>query len=177
MKLSDGFPLESIREILRISNNKPEEIDIVAYEGLRTVFYLPRKFDGWLQDPASRFKSIINNFTSQITLFMGYNEHIWMAMQKFRFFITNKNKKKTRDFLRKEFGITCPIEFVDHHFAHACGAFYTYGKKDAIIITLDGGGDGYCSRIYKVKDGKFENLYNEISYNSIGNYYAYITKL
>jgi len=177
MKLSNGFPVESIREVLRITNTKPEEIERVAYVGLRTFFYMPQKFDGWLEEPQSRLEKIKNQIISQIASFIGFNEQVWMAMQKFRFFMTNKNKRRIRVFIKKEFGITCPIEFVDHHFAHACGAYYTFGKEDAIIISLDGGGDGYCSRIYKVKSGKLENLYNEISYNSIGNYYAYITKL
>jgi carbamoyltransferase len=177
MKLSDGFPVESIREVLRITNTKPEEIERVAYEGLRTFFYMPQKFDGWLQEPKSRLKYTKNYLVSMIAPFTGFNEPVWMTMQKLRFFMTNKNKRRIRVFLKKEFGITGPIEFVDHHFAHACGAYYTFGKEDAIIISLDGGGDGYCSRIYKVKAGEFENLYNEISYNSIGNYYAYITKL
>jgi carbamoyltransferase len=149
----------------------------VAYAGLKTFFYMSKSFDGWMQDPETRLKHIEQYLIHWTAPFMGFNERIWMTMQKFRFFWTTNEKRKIRKFMEKEFHIKCPIDFVDHHFAHACGAYFTLGKKDAIVITLDGGGDGYCSRIYKVKNGIFENLYNEISYNSIGNYYAYVTKL
>ncbi|MEZ4652789.1 MAG: carbamoyltransferase C-terminal domain-containing protein [Candidatus Eisenbacteria bacterium] len=44
-------------------------------------------------------------------------------------------------------------------------------------MTLDGGGDGLCSRVYRVEHGRFEHLNSLRSYHSIGNYYAYVTKI
>ena len=90
MKLSDGFPVESIREALRIANTKPEEIERVAHEGLRTFFYMSRKFDGWMQEPKSRLKNIKKYLLSMIAPFTGFDEQVWRAMQKFRFFMTNE---------------------------------------------------------------------------------------
>src|ERR1043165_3330472 len=86
-------------------------------------------------------------------------------------------RKGIRRLLRDEWGITCPVEFVDHHYAHACTAYYTNGPEEATIITMDGAGDNKCSHVYRVRHGVFERLWTIDSFDSIGNYYAYATHL
>ena len=49
-------------------------------------------------------------------------------------------------------GGRCPteIEFYDHHLCHAASAYYPsrfHGEK-ALVVTLDGWGDGYSSKVY-----------------------------
>jgi carbamoyltransferase len=79
--------------------------------------------------------------------------------------------------LREDWGFTCPLRFIDHHFAHACSAYFTSGLDEATVITLDGAGDNTSSRVYWVKDGQFRQVNNVDSFNSLGNYYAYITHI
>jgi carbamoyltransferase len=42
---------------------------------------------------------------------------------------------------------------------------------------MDGGGDGHCSHVYSVHDGVFKKLATADSYDSLGNFYAYITAI
>ena len=70
-----------------------------------------------------------------------------------------------------------PIRFVDHHFAHVTSAYFTSGFQDALVVSLDGGGDGKSSLVYAVRNGRFEYLHEASSFNSLGNYYAYVTHL
>ena len=49
--------------------------------------------------------------------------------------------------------------------------------EEATAISLDGAGDGCSSHVYHVRDGKFSLLNKVDSYDSIGNYYAYVTHL
>jgi carbamoyltransferase len=79
--------------------------------------------------------------------------------------------------LRHEFGIGAPIEFVDHHYCHATSAYYSSGFDDALVLTIDGGGDGVSSRVYDVTDGHFRLLHTVSSYHSLGAFYSYITQI
>jgi carbamoyltransferase len=79
--------------------------------------------------------------------------------------------------LRRDWGFSCPVKFIDHHFAHACSAYFTAGMGEATVITMDGAGDNSSSHVYHVKDGQFRRLWNVDSFNSIGNYYGYITHI
>ena len=88
-----------------------------------------------------------------------------------------RRRAKTRQILAEEFGIRCPIRFVDHHLSHIASAYLTSGFGDALVVSLDGGGDGLSSRVYAVRDGRFESIHETSAYDSLGNYYAYITHI
>lgn len=59
------------------------------------------------------------------------------------------------------------VEFIEapHHLSHAYGGYYMSGYKDALIFSLDGGGNDYGESntfcIYRVKDGVFERIENK----------------
>src|SRR5690606_16426094 len=64
-----------------------------------------------------------------------------------------------------------------HHFAHLTSAYFTSGFRDALAISIDGGGDGRSSLIYAVRNGRFEYVTETSAYNSLGNSYAYVTHI
>ena len=84
-------------------------------------------------------------------------------------------RRRIQAILREEFDLTAPVSFLNHHYAHAASAYYTSGFEDALVVTLDGGGDGASSQVYEVVGGKFRRLNEVSSYDSLGNYYAYVT--
>lgn len=67
--------------------------------------------------------------------------------------------------------------FVDHHTAHASGAFATCGWKDTMVVTLDAAGDGLCSKVFIGKNGRMKEVHREYMYHSPGYYYSYVTQL
>ena len=77
--------------------------------------------------------------------------------------------------LTQELGIAAEVEFINHHLAHATSACFTSGFDDVLVVTMDGGGDGCSATVYDVRDGQFERLSTTSAFNSLGNYYAYIT--
>ena len=95
----------------------------------------------------------------------------------FLFLITNPYRTlKLRRFCRAQ-GINAPLKLIDHHHAHAAGAYGASGYSQALIVTLDGQGDGMCSRIYKAS-GSILTLVHEIPFfHSPGHYYEYVTLL
>ncbi len=68
-----------------------------------------------------------------------------------------------------------PIDFVDHHTAHAASAYYTSGEADTMIITMDGQGDGESGAVFSASGGKIKKIRSLSSYNSVGMFYNLIT--
>jgi carbamoyltransferase len=178
LKLVTGFPRASIREVLRLSNTSVNELSAVLIGGKDDLLVDELEpFDGWFQYKPSGIGGIIKRSTH---LFARYrNELPFLETAYYTLLEPTFQRRRAglRQILQKEFDITCPIEFVDHHFCHITSAYYTSGFDDALVISLDGGGDAKSGRVYTVRDGVFESLDETATYNSLGNYYAYVTHM
>lgn len=177
-KLSTGFPRLAIGEALRLSGLGAGDIDRIQAADRHNYFKpVSTYWAGWLVDHASKRKERMATFSSAVSSVVGNSTIAQSAYYALKRALTAKRRPMLRDLLAKDFGLTAPLEFIDHHFCHATSAYYTAGHPEATVITLDGGGDGLCSRVYRVKNGEFESLHALRSYHSVGNYYAYVTKL
>tara|TARA_B100000809_G_scaffold210403_4_gene213707 strand:- start:757 stop:2559 length:1803 start_codon:yes stop_codon:yes gene_type:complete len=67
------------------------------------------------------------------------------------------------------------VHWLDHHFSHAASAYYTSGKRDALIITADGQGDGLSAAVYVGRDGELTPLTEIVRNYSIGILYTTVT--
>ncbi len=67
-------------------------------------------------------------------------------------------RRMIRGLVDDEFAITAPVEFVHHHLARAAGAYFTSGLEDAIVVTMDGGGDGDRAHVYDIRKGHFRRI-------------------
>lgn len=64
------------------------------------------------------------------------------------------------------------LRFVPHHQAHALSAFAVSGFEDALVVTLDGQGDGSSGSVSVAEAGTLRQLATFSEQNSIGNYYT-----
>lgn len=179
IKLAAGFPRQSIPEVLALADWKASDLDCVLVAGDRDIYlgepapfhgwfeFRPQSFGRWLKRSVgarvARFRDLVPWLEPAYYLLLG---------PSFR----RRQKIVTRN-LREDYGISCPIRFVDHHFCHIASAYFTSGMSDALIVSLDGGGDGKSGRVYAARNGQFEELHSTSAYNSLGNYYAYVTHL
>jgi carbamoyltransferase len=69
-----------------------------------------------------------------------------------------------------------PIEFVDHHLAHAYSAYYCSGFRRAGILTLDGSGEDVCTQLAVGEDDEVRVVEQVGIPNSLGWFYAAITQ-
>ncbi len=67
------------------------------------------------------------------------------------------------------------IVFVEHHVAHAAAAYYASGFKEALVITLDGAGDGLCGSVSVGDNGELKRINSFKAGNSIGIFYGAAT--
>ena len=177
-KLTKGFPVKSIEKIFELNKISARDIEFVAIQSKRGYFDpIAKPFFEWMEDPKNKIGAFKNNFLSIIAPIFGVSKCTWRLLQLILRIPAPLNRKKIKKFLRKRFGLTCPIYYIDHHYAHACSAYFTSGFDNAVVISMDGGGGGYSSRVYKAENGKLINVHNVNTYNSLGNFYAYITKL
>ncbi len=177
-KMSMGFPNRSIGEVMRIAGVDPSQIDRVAV-ATTNLFWRPdaepyndyfRESKGGMRD---RFLSLGSAFSKVVG-----NSHaarqVYFALKRQ---LTRPRNRQLPQHLRDNYNITAPVQFLDHHLCHAASAYFTSGFADATVVTQDGAGDGKCSRVYHVVDGKFKLLQKLDSYDSVGNYYSYVTHL
>ena len=177
-KLAYGFPRQAIRTALEVANLEPKELDRVAVATKNNQFVndiVP--FRGWYETRNTFIRWLFMSVASKISplaVKFGFLEKLYYSL---RYPLFLERRRRIRQVMRDEFGITCPVEFVDHHLAHASSAYYSSGYDDATVITLDGGGDGVSSSAYAVKGGNFVRLNQNSSLNSIGNFYSYVTHI
>ncbi len=177
-KMATGFPKESIDQILSDTHTLPAEIDAIAIATINEIYRAEAiAYDGWLMREQAPLKELLLNVSSGVNQIFGASPVLQNTYYKLKSFLARGRQQVIENRLRQEWGFTCPIEFIEHHFAHACCAYFTSGLQEATVITMDGAGDHTSSRVYAVKGGHFRPLQRVTSFDSIGNYYAYITHL
>lgn len=178
LKLVVGFPRLSIREVLDLSGTDVGDLEAVLVAATESVFVDELEpFVGWLEDAGNGTGHVLKKAAGRLAKYrqqLPLLETGYYALQAPSFW---QRRRAIRRILQEEFGIRCPIRFVDHHFAHITSAYFTSGFRDALVISVDGGGDGRSSVVYAVRDGRPELLHQVSAYHSLGNYYAYVTKI
>ena len=177
-KMATGFPHRAITRILQDTGTAPEEVDGVAVATVHE-YYVPQAegYDGWLRKDQGPLKEAMLSLSGKIPRYFGARPFMKRTYYGMKSFLGRKRRRAIPRLLEKEWGLRGPIRFIDHHYAHACSAYYTGGRRRATIITMDGAGDHCCSHVYLAEDGRFTKLCSLDSFDSIGNYYAYVTHM
>jgi carbamoyltransferase len=65
------------------------------------------------------------------------------------------------------------IVFVNHHLSHASAAYFSSPwRDDALVLTLDGSGDGICSAVWIADNGELKKIAETPQYHSLGSIYS-----
>ncbi len=178
LKLVEGFPRGSIQDVLETSGTSLDEVDRVMVAATQDLFKDELEpFEGWFQHhptgPSGMLKRVAGKFArfrNQLPILeKGYYALLEPAFAR--------RRRDIERILKDEYGFRCPIQFVDHHLCHLTSAYYTSGYDDALVMSADGGGDGRSALAYTVRGGQWEHLSDVSAYNSLGNWYAYVTHL
>jgi carbamoyltransferase len=177
-KMATGFPHRAITQILEDTGTAPEEVDAVAVATVHEYFVPQAEgYDGWLRKDQGPLKEAMLSLSGKIPRYLGARPFMKRSYYGLKSFLGRKRRRAIPDLLRQGWGLNGPVRFIDHHYAHACSAYYTGGRRRATIITMDGAGDHCCSHVYSAEDGRFTRLCALDSFDSIGNYYAYVTHI
>jgi len=69
------------------------------------------------------------------------------------------------------------LSFVDHHLAHATGAAAALGPGQALVVTMDGYGDGVSTAIWRADEGTLERLWRGGPESSVALLYGALTRV
>jgi carbamoyltransferase len=150
-----GPPLLAITEVFKIAKIKPQDLDLIAI-GCYTRVGPPYADINWL----GRVQVALAPYLHSKSFAHGYVK----LLSKFR---------ETRD-LKKRFSLLGiadkPVTIVEHHLSHAACAFYQRPwQDDALILTLDGSGDGLSATVSLGRGFKIERIAETAFYDSLSN--------
>ncbi|MFB3907621.1 MAG: carbamoyltransferase [Candidatus Eisenbacteria bacterium] len=180
VKMARGFPWKAIHEALALSGTRPEDVGAVGVAQVNME--LREEVTGWPgwfeardeeEDVHSSFFRVASRYGGLVPFVPGLKQAYYALRRP----VYAKRRARIEEILREDYGIAAPVRFFHHHYAHATSAYYTSNFDDALVVTMDGGGDGHSSHVYSARGGAFQSLATADSYDSLGNYYAYVTAL
>lgn len=178
MKMASGMPRQAIRQVMLDAGITASDIDLVAVAQKVSVFEPdPIPWNGWFDAKHAGQPRPFEKISGTLAPIAGYIPFAQKVHHRIKDVLSRKRLSQIPDFLRSEYGIAAPVKYYDHHFCHATSTYYTSNYDLALVVTLDGGGDGLSGSVYKGEKGKLTRLSAVDSFNSLGNFYSYITHL
>jgi carbamoyltransferase len=177
MKLASGMPRESIKLVMQQAGISGSDIDQVGVAQRVSVFEPePIAWKGWFDDEELKTRNF-DEMSARMAPLFGNFPIAWKAHHHIKRLRSRERIEKIQAILKNSYGINAPVSFYDHHYCHATSAYYTSNFDDALIVTLDGGGDGLSGSVYEGRNGRLYKRSEVDSFNSLGNFYSYITEL
>ena len=164
---SDGPPKRSLQKVLELTGSGRDQIDRIALA---------------IQPPGELLRDVLYD------LFFHQRQPLWILHTLFsksirwdRYFLFyaywyNWSRIVRVKRLLRTFDLDgIPVDYINHHLAHAASAYYTSGRQRALVVTLDGQGDGLSGSVYFGNEGILSPVHRVSSYQSIGLFYNFIT--
>lgn len=176
-----GYPTQSIDYCLNKSNLNPEDIDQVAFQGLRVG--IPESYD---LDPKKLIESKMELYNKR-----KWERHVPDTVRNVVHpYLEKRQKEKEKSSgqvrlaerkkqILKHLNIPEPkISITEHHVAHAYYAYFASPIRDnSLVLTCDEYGDGLSGSVSTIIDGKMERIEKIATFPSIGALYANTTLL
>jgi carbamoyltransferase len=178
MKMASGMPRQAIRQVMADAGVSARDIQVVAVAQKVSVFEPePIPWNGWFDEKHAGKPRPFEKISGALAPIAAYVPFAPQAHHQLKDILSRRRLSQIPEYLQKEYGITAPVKYYDHHFCHATSAYYTSNYDTALVVTLDGGGDGLSGSVYLGENGKLTRLSVVDSFNSLGNFYSYITHL
>jgi carbamoyltransferase len=178
MKMASGMPRQAIWQVMADSGISPKDIDTVAVAQQVSVFEPePIPWNGWFEENTAAKPRRFEYISASLAPIAGHIPGARKVHHQVKSIISRKRLDRIPELLYKEYGITAPVRFFDHHYCHVASAYYTSNFDKALVVTLDGGGDGLSGSVYIGDNGRLSQVSAVDSFNSLGNFYSYITHL
>lgn len=178
IKMAMGWPRLAIEQVLKLGGVSPQDVEAVAV-ATKDLYWRAEaaSINGYFDTNWGPRKNLALKAGSVGSRLLG--DYPWARTGYYRLkrLMTRSRHRHIRHELEQVHRIKAPVEFIDHHDAHAASAYYTGGQSLATIVTLDGAGDSIAAGVYHGQRGRLARVHRVDSYDSIGNYYSYITHL
>lgn len=177
MKLASGMPRGAITQVMAEAGITARDIEQVAVAQRVSVFEPePIPWKGWFEDGELKTRRF-DQISSSLAPYFGRIPLAWRAHHQLKRLASRERGQELPRLIRDVYGITAPVRFYDHHYCHATTAYFTSSFDRALVVTLDGGGDFRSGTVYLGEGGLLRPLASVDSFDSLGNFYSYITEL
>jgi carbamoyltransferase len=157
VKVDGSFPHKAIKDVLHSANITISDIDHVAITSLHPS-----------ETNKKYLKSAISTyFDTGVFLKKKIKQFAWNYVYN----LLKAPKNYFSDIESKKF----ELNHYDHHMCHAAGAYYFSQFDKALVITLDGGGDGLDGGAYIGEGNKLTRFLEIPHFQSPGTMYSAIT--
>jgi carbamoyltransferase len=178
LKLASGMPRAAIDAVLQQSGARPRDIDLVAVAQRVSVFEpQPVAWNGWFDSNSAQKDRKLEHLSAVLAPALGRLPLAVGTHHILKKLASTPRLPKIRFLLRDQYQIAAPVRFFDHHYCHAATAFYCNDADPALVVTLDGGGDGRSGSVYVGEGSELQHTASVDSFHSLGNFYSYITEL
>ena len=178
MKLASGMPRQAITQVMAQAGVSAQDINQVAVAQRVSVFEPePIPWSGWFTADEQLKTFRFDQLSSMLAPMVGRIPMAWKVHHHLKRFVSRERVQQIPLLMRDAYQIAAPVRFYDHHYCHATSAYYTGNFNQALVVTLDGGGDGLSGSVYVGENGRLRRLTTVDSFNSLGNFYSYITEL
>jgi carbamoyltransferase len=163
VKNCSGFPGKSIKFVLEHANVKSEDIDIVVLASN----YIPVISMTAVGDVRNTLRKTIAKVKPvEKVLYKGLSGYFFKKRSEERI-------QQIIDLLKIDRN---KIVVGEHHILHSYAAYFGSGFKKALVLTLDGEGDGLCGSVSIGENEKLERITTINRENSIGLLWARVTE-
>ena len=169
-KNSSAFPYSSIDAVCSSAGISPREVDTVVVG----TSYTPSAFLRLAHNLHQKYKK-----EGQFS----YLLHGYMLYQSLlrRTGLDTLEKNASSWILKKKLSVICPqnpqIHLIDHHEAHAQGAYRTQKKDRCLVFTLDAMGDGCSASVWQGENQQLRPLWDQSGLAAINLFYSRITEI
>ena len=171
-----GIPLESVRLVLSLAGVSAEEVDAVAVgtiaPGPLSSFTTDGRHPGKLNLDTYLAEWIDRVGLARLAFGTVAGVEIFRMVTRWRLSYRRALERSLRDV-----GIRAPFLYCDHHLCHAASVAYTTGWRNALLVSSDSWGNGYCCRACRLSESGIECLSSIPLFHSLGCYYVYATNL
>ncbi len=165
-----GFPFQVLRYVVKKRIVESKEIDRVVVSS--SVFLKEWAFTYAFQLTEKKKYYDLQNQEKPTDFFIDDKEYLQISnADDCKKYVDKKIKG-----LLHEVGIEAPIEYVNHHMAHAASAYYSSGHKKALAITMDGEGDLLSATVNICDNGQIKRISATADRDSAGYLYSEVTR-
>jgi carbamoyltransferase len=169
VKLSGAFPWGAIDEALRIAGVVERDVDRIvvgtSFTPSAILRAMPERHHSARAE--GQFSPWLHGYVVYQCGLRATGMHM-LEVDACRRII--ERRLKTRPF------VDASIEMMDHHRAHAEGAYRTQGRPSCLVLTVDAMGDGTSATASIGRDGQLDHLWRQSGLASINTFYSRITE-
>ncbi len=143
----------------------PKEIDAIAIAGLRWKDLIPQSVESLWRDG------------KDFHAWNDYFPHLCRVLYRLFYFWRATRYARVQRFLKKEYGVSPKVYYIEHHEAHAASVYRTGTTNTALIITADGVGDDVCLTFSRGQGSTIHRMETFFYPNSFGQFYTACTQI